>query len=85
MNTLHLYAQAYWHAPAHIVGTLEALWLLHRAIAEALEHGRGTTRSFTADGEGYAITVQAQTDDQMDRVPLPYTDPDAQSGGHDEP
>lgn len=73
-GTLHIYAQEIWHDAAYIAGTTDALKLLRDAIDAAIATGTGRTRCFVCDDEGYTIEVVAATDEQLDKMPVPYTD-----------
>ena len=74
METLHIYAQEIWHDEAYITGTPEALAMLRDAINTALETGTGRAECFVCDGEGYRIEVVQTTDEQIDKMVVPYTD-----------
>lgn len=78
---LHVYAQAFWHEEAVIVGNREALLTLRATIDAALQSGgewNGVSSEVsTADGEGYAIRVRRMDDEAIDKLILPYTDKDA--------
>lgn len=74
MNTLHVYAQEIWHDEAYIAGTREALEALRTAIDQALAAGQGHMQSFANDGEGYTVHVVQMTEDQADKMKVPYTD-----------
>lgn len=68
---LHIYAQATWHDQAIIVGSKAALEALGKAIAKALEVGKSSAQSHTADGEGYAVMVAVHEEQDLAG---PYTD-----------
>lgn len=74
LEVLHLYGQAFWHDGAYVVGTTRDLLALRDAIDKALVESHATIESFTADGEGYEITVLAVDDDTAKRLATPYTD-----------
>lgn len=77
---LHIYAQAFWHEEAVIVGNRDALLALADAINVAVLSGDSGTESmeaFTADGEGYTVRVRLMDYDGMRKLRLPYTDEDA--------
>lgn len=74
MNTLHIYAQTFWHDEAYIAGTQEALQYLRDAIDYALKDGTGSAQSFVKDGEGYWIHVVETDAETMDKMRVPYTD-----------
>lgn len=74
-NTLHIYAQPYWHEHAFIVGDRIALEALKVAIEHALANGGGTLTAFTADGEGYSTNVYCEEREAFWKASaLPYTD-----------
>jgi hypothetical protein len=74
LEILHLYGQSFWHDDAYIVGTARDLIALRDAIDKALVESHATIESFTADGEGYRLTVIAADDDTASRLSMPYTD-----------
>lgn len=74
LEILHLYGQAFWHDDAYIVGTPRDLLALRDAIDRALVESHTTIESFTADGEGYRLTVIATDEDTASRMSMPYTD-----------
>ena len=75
---LHIYAQAFWHEEAVIVGNRDALLALADAIQYAANvDGETHAEAFTADGEGYTVRVRLMDYDGMRKLRLPYTDEDA--------
>ena len=74
LEVLHLYGQSFWHDDAYIIGTTRDLLALRDAIDKALVESHATIESFTADGEGYRLTVLAVDEDTASRLALPYTD-----------
>lgn len=70
----HIYAQSAWHDPAHIFGTRDDLLKLAEAIRDALENGEGDCGVFAADGEGYQVEFFLCTEEEMQMLPLPYTE-----------
>ena len=84
---VHVHPQAWWHAPATIVGNTAGLRALYEAVTAALAGDVGTARVFAADGEGYALTVVARNADlndaEWEKKALPYTDEMAQSTDKD--
>lgn len=68
---LHIYAQAMWHDQAFIVGSKAALEALGKAIARAIESGKSSAQSHTADGEGYVVMVAVH---EANDLAEPYTD-----------
>ena len=74
METLHVYGQEAWHDPAWIAGDRDGLLRLREAIDKALQSGLGVIEPvFTADGEGYVITVMQLNKDELSAMELPYT------------
>jgi hypothetical protein len=77
-NVLHIYAQPYWHQCAFVVGDREALVKLREQIDAAIQGGPGKSEtwfeSFTNDGEGFETHVVCVTEDQAEKLMLPYTD-----------
>lgn len=75
---LHIYAQAFWHTEAVIVGNRTGLLALADAIQEAVNvDGTTTAEAFAADGEGYTVRVRLMDATGMNKLRLPYTDEDA--------
>lgn len=74
LGMIHIYAQSAWHAPSHIFGTRGDLLKLAEAIRDALEDGEGDCGTYTADGEGYQVEVYLCSDEEMNMLPLPYTE-----------
>lgn len=72
VNTLQIYAQGFEHDDAQIVGTLDALKQLRRALDQAIEHGAVRAEFFASDGEGYWLFIETSTDELMDKMRLPY-------------
>lgn len=74
----HLYGQAFYHAPAYIVGNREGLIALRNAIDRALVNGRGQEGLFVQDGKGFAVhAIMDDSDWQSETWRLravPYTD-----------
>ena len=81
-NTLHIYAQEYWHTDALVFGTEEGLRALRDAIDAALRNGEGHTTSFCTDGEGYGVSMYLCDESELDALPLPYTDDVAADKDH---
>ena len=77
--TLHIYGQEMWHDDAYIAGTESELKGLLEAIQYALKDGDGSATAFVNDGEGYTIYVVQTTEEQADKMPVPYTDECARS------
>ena len=76
-DTLHVYSPYAYHGDAYIVGTRAGLSLLRDALnwllAQSTESTATGFQSFTADGEGYMLTVLLDTESGMDAYVLPYT------------
>lgn len=83
---LHIYPQTTAHDSVQIVGTAAGLRLLARALANAMKTGQGTATVFTADGEGFTLTILQDnspwTGPAWTHRALPYTD--SSSSPHDE-
>ena len=74
-GTMHINAQAAWHDPAFIVGNKAAMLALREALDRCLSTGKSqSAKVFAADGEGYSVIVCLASDEQMETVPLGYTD-----------
>lgn len=73
----HIYSQYANHSPALIQGNRIALKAIRDAIDRALQTGMdGHSESiFTADGEGYGVTVQIRNLKFLEGRPLPYAAP----------
>ena len=76
-DILHVYSPTGHHGDAYIAGTRAGLSLLRDALNWLLaQPATGTAtgfQTFTADGEGYALTVMLEADSGMDAYVLPYT------------
>lgn len=73
-EVLHIYGQLHWHDEATIAGTRESLAALRDSINEALRKGLSSCDSFVNDGEGYMIIVHLLSEDDAQRMAVPYTD-----------
>lgn len=71
---LHLYPGAFWHSDGAIVGTREGLAELRDALDSALRSGNAVAGAVVKDGEGYCIYVHRVSDEDMEKMALPYTD-----------
>lgn len=76
-DILHVYSPYGHHGDAYIVGTRAGLSLLRDALAWLLA-AKGAAnatgfQTFTADGEGYSLTVSLEAESGMDAYVLPYT------------
>lgn len=73
---LHLYPGAFWHDDGAIVGTREGLAELRDALEIALRDGNAVARAVVNDGEWYwyYIYVHQVSDEDMQKMALPYTD-----------
>lgn len=75
MNQLHIYAQSCWHDQVIIVGNRESLEMLQLAIKNALEDNQSASDlMFVSDGEGYNVLAYQASTEEMDKLPVPYTD-----------
>jgi hypothetical protein len=72
METLHVYSQDAWHDDVTIVGTVESLEQLKIAIDKAIQSGYSRIDLFCNDGEGYCLRVVEMTENDIERVPVPY-------------
>jgi hypothetical protein len=81
-NILHLYAQAFQHQEAWVVGTKESLIALRDTINQVLESGEPKAVSaYTNDGEGYRVLVWGVSDDTVKDLRTPYVDPMGSQSG----
>lgn len=71
---LHLIAQSRWHEPAFVVGNRAGLIALRNAIDAALARAEPAAEVMCRDGEGYRVHVRCVPADEMDAIPLGYTD-----------
>lgn len=71
---LHVHAASFWHDDAWIVGNREGLERLRTAIDRALAKGGAHADAFVNDGEGFHCFVAVESDADMDRLNVPYTD-----------
>lgn len=74
MDVLHIYGQPSWHQPAEISGDRAGLKQLKLAIEYALLNGTGIVDLFQNDGEGYKLTVNCLTDEDVNSLAHAYTD-----------
>lgn len=77
---LHIYGQSFWHEPAFIVGNIQGLRALQKAIEQAIDEavdvknpGTASAECFTNDGEGYIVFVVCD-EGNFEKRALPYTD-----------
>lgn len=56
-KNLHVFGQWCWHDEVYVVGNLDALLALRKAIDEALNTGVGVAEASTSDGEGFEVYV----------------------------
>lgn len=84
--TLHVYSPWTWHDDARLIGNREALEALQEALTHVLA-GQGTAilQTFTSDGEGFDLEVRMVTREEMDQLPMPYTDRDTNPLPREEP
>ncbi|HOW51778.1 MAG TPA: hypothetical protein PLV42_07020 [bacterium] len=88
-NVLHIYGPACWHDEIVIVGDLDGLLTLKKAVDRALMVAivpdRDRAQALRTeppypfdinhkDGEGSSLYIAVATPEQMDKFPLPYTD-----------
>lgn len=71
---LHIYAQAFEHGEAFIVGTEESLLALRGAIDQALAANIGECDNFVSDGEGYSTYVIKVVKDEAETLGRPYAE-----------
>ena len=71
---VHLHAASFWHDDAWIVGNREGLEQLRAAIDRALDKGGTHASAFVNDGEGFTCFVALESDADMNRLNVPYTD-----------
>jgi len=66
MKILNIYGQEYWHTEARIIGNVEGLEELKRAIGLAIKTSQARTSNdnplFASDGEGYEVIVECHND-----------------------
>lgn len=72
---LHIYSPIWQHADGFILGDKQALEGLRDALDRALS-GKGPTsfKAFVNDGEGYTVHVAFLSEQEVDKLTLPYTD-----------
>ena len=76
---LHIHAQEFWHRPAFICGSSEALQKINFAIETALANSQGKASVILScnDGESYELKIHCINDAEvLARMQLPYTDSD---------
>ena len=83
INLLHIIPQEWWHTSAFIIGNRAALEELKKAIEEALESpsGVGSGEFYPKDREGYSVYIACVSEDEIEGVPLGYTDDATKSIG----
>ncbi len=87
--TLHIYTQSCEHDDAFIVGTRLELMKLRDSIDAALGNkaqGKSSdslTAHFTADGEGYDLTVKVVPESVKNKLALPYAESIGRELGQD--
>lgn len=73
---LHIYAQEFWHSPAEIMGSREALKALRDVIDTALLTGQEShSKAMAVDGEGYSVIINIRDEKALNARPLPYYSP----------
>lgn len=80
MNSLHIFGQNGFHDEVFIVGTADDLAKLAETIntADSSIDGRSEADFFVADGEGYKVIVLRASEEDMDKLAVPYYDEYAQ-------
>jgi uncharacterized protein (UPF0335 family) len=78
MKHLHIYAQQINHDRAYVVGTEVALRDFASHILKCLDGKSEPDKDvfYTADGEGFEVKVLPVTVDQLQKLKLPYTNPE---------
>ena len=73
---LHIFPQPTYHASARICGSQEAIRRLGEALISASKTSQGESpfeiEMMASDGEGYMVSIQTMSDQQMDAGPRPY-------------
>lgn len=73
---LHFYPQYTYHDDVEIIGELEDLIRLRRALDNIIELSRKTNcveKVYTSNGEGYRIIVEVKTEEEMMKLDPYYT------------
>lgn len=74
---LHIYSPIWQHADGYIIGDRWALEDLRDALDRAISSKEPTSfNAFVNDGEGYTVHVAWLSEQDVDRLSLPYTDAD---------
>ena len=72
---LHIYSPIWQHADGYIIGDKRALKDLRDALDRAISGKEPTSfKAFVNDGEGYTVHVACLSEQEVDRLSLPYTD-----------
>lgn len=72
---LHIYSPIWQHADSYIIGDKQALEDLRDALDRAISSKEPTSfNAFVNDGEGYTVHVAWLSEQEVDRLSLPYTD-----------
>lgn len=72
---LHVYSPIWQHADGFILGDRQALEDLRDALDRAISgKGPASFNAFVNDGEGYTVHVAWLSEQEVDRLSLPYTD-----------
>ena len=74
---IHIYAQAWNHSDAFIVGNKEGLIALADALDMVSAHWNDDIIGvdvFANNGEGYKIIIKRTSDEDMQQLKLPYPD-----------
>ena len=82
---MHVYGQQAWHDDVVIVGSSADMIALRDQIDAAIHciKVKDTPDYFTNDGEGYGIIIIPVTEQEMQEIPLPYTDDSIGAADHD--
>lgn len=77
-KNLHVFGQWCGHDAVYVVGNLDALLALRKAVDEALNSGVGATEVFAADGEGFEVYVaRVDSSTEWESSKRPYHGEDA--------
>ncbi len=78
---LQIYAQELWHDEARIVGTREGIEQLRDHLQEILDGQVSMPTYFPTDGEGYFISVEIKTFEQIYDEPITHYAHKSMCGG----
>jgi hypothetical protein len=71
---IHLYSPQFPRTEGYLAGNIGGLQALRDAIDRALEGEQAIAEVFHGDGEEYNVCVTACTENQIEKLVLPYTD-----------